>query len=334
MRLPHQFIASPWFLFSDSRELIAALGSSVSLEEAKEISLLSDRDLPPLTSLNALAVMIGINPGLAWSFVYRANKHYRMFSIPKGSGVRLIQAPKIGLKIIQKWLSIHLAKAYLAPPHVYGFVPGKSHVQAAYQHRGAEWAFSIDIKDFFSSTPQQNVFDIFVGLGYSAKSANLCAALVCYRGFLSQGSPTSPCISNFCFLSVDEKLVKLAHSYNCKLSRYADDITFSGEGKFPVSLKDDLLESFVETPWKLASEKECLQPNKGRIKIHGLLVGGGDVRLTKGYRNKLRAYSHILNTKGDNASNHSKLKGHISYRDHIDQIIFDMESKDATDVED
>ena len=102
MRLPHTLLHSPWFLFSDPRELIAALGAAVKPGEIEEISVLSQRHLPPITSKHALAVMIGINPGLVWSFVHRTRRHYRVFEIPKGKGSRSISAPRVGLKIIQK----------------------------------------------------------------------------------------------------------------------------------------------------------------------------------------------------------------------------------------
>ena len=331
MRLPHHLQASPWFLFSEVSEFLAALGASVGPPEVEEIKLLSKKRLPPVTSKSALSVMIGVNPGLVWSFVNRPRKHYRFFNIPKGTGVRHIAAPRVGLKIIQKWLSFHLASAVPAPPHVYGFVPGKSHVEAALVHKNAEWAFSIDIEDFFSSTPAAIVTDAFQDLGYSVGASHLLSALTCLNGYLAQGAPTSPALSNLCFRFIDERLKEVALKYNCQLSRYADDITLSGGGDFPKSLRLDLYNIFSSGPWRLSRQKEKLHPIHGRIKIHGFLVNDGQVRLTKGYRNKLRAYGHILATRGDRAVNTPMLKGHVSYSQHVARILQDLSLDQQSD---
>src|SRR6185369_3289984 len=118
-----------------------------------------------------------------------------------------ITAPRVGLKILQKWLSYHIAKAYTAPAHVYGFVPSRSHIEAAYAHREAAWAYSVDIRDFFVSTPQAHVVDAYHYLGYDLSAANLLAKLSCFGGALPQGAPTSPALSNICFRNQDIALV-------------------------------------------------------------------------------------------------------------------------------
>ncbi len=48
------------------------------------------------------------------------------------------------------------------------------------------------------------------------------------EGVLPQGAPSSPKISNLIGLSLDNRLNKLAVANSVKYSRYADDLTFSG----------------------------------------------------------------------------------------------------------
>src|SRR5207248_1528858 len=55
----------------------------------------------------------------------------------------------------------------------------------------------------------------------------------------------------------------------------------------------------------------------GRIKIHGLLVKPDQLRLTKGYRNKIRAYAHVLATKTLQPEDHRRLAGHVQYADYV-----------------
>jgi hypothetical protein len=313
MRLPHDLVEAPLFLFQEPSQLIQALGDRASAELVAEIERLTELGLPPLVSQEALATMIGVNTGLIWSFINRPNKHYRTFEIRKGRGVRNITAPRVAIKVVQKWLSIHIGRSYQAPSHVYGFVSGRSHVDAALNHVGASWAFSADIRAFFETTPQNAVVEALRYIGYNEVSANLVAKLCCFRGFLAQGAPTSPVLSNICFRTLDEAVVKLAQKFQCRVTRYADDIVFSGSGEFNPELRNELEQLMENTPWNLAPEKMSIQPIKGRIKIHGLLISQENVRLTRGYRNQLRAYAHVLVKKGASADGYSKLMGHIEY---------------------
>lgn len=139
MRLPHPLLESQFFVFTSSKELVAAMGDALSEEEAGELRRLTDLGLPPVSSALALSTMLGINPGLLWSMLRKPRRHYRRFTIPKGRSERVIYAPRVALKIVQKWLSVHFEKAFEPLPHVYGFVRGKSHIQAAKIHTNAQW---------------------------------------------------------------------------------------------------------------------------------------------------------------------------------------------------
>jgi RNA-directed DNA polymerase len=210
VRLPHQLLESPCFLFSSVEELIEALDLAPDDAEAAQIRNLRARGLPPVTSRDGLATMLGVNPGFVWSLGNRPQRYYRTLDIPKGRGIRKITAPRVALKIIQKWLGYHLARAVPPLPHVFGFVPGRSHIGAAYVHRGAEWALSVDIASFFQTTPAALVMNTLMQLGYGVEAAILLTSLTCYHGFLAQGSPSSPALSNLCFAETDAALVRLS----------------------------------------------------------------------------------------------------------------------------
>ncbi len=89
---------------------------------------------------------------------------------------------------------------------------------------------------------------------------------------------------------------------------------------------------FDATALKRAPEKVIVQPLKGRIKIHGLVVHGPSVRTTKGYRNKLRAYSHILSTRGERATGHHVLIGHVQYAQHVDATFQQLSREEVPDI--
>jgi hypothetical protein len=111
--------------------------------------------------------------------------------------------------------------------------------------------------------------------------------------------------------------VDIAQSLGCSVTRYADDIVFSGTGAMPEALPSLVSGLFETGPWRLAPHKELVQPLKGRIKIHGLVVKPDQLRLTKGYRNKIRAYAHVLATRGLRADEYRRLAGHVQYAEYV-----------------
>ena len=250
----------------------------------------------------------------------RPERYYRTFVIPKGRKKRVIHAPKVALKVIQKWLAEYLGRSIEILPSVFGFVRGRSAIDAAAIHCGAKWVYSIDIRDFFSSTPERLVLKALIHIGYSSHAAYVISSLCCYQGFLAQGAPTSPVLSNLVFADFDRKLVDLATSANVRISRYADDIVFSGQLEMDAALPDKIKAIVLEGGWVLADEKEHVARAPARLKVHGLLVHGDQPRLTKGYRNRLRAYAHLLHSEKLKASDIAKVKGHLSYAKSVTNI--------------
>lgn len=317
MKLPQSLIDSPFFQFTSLAELERALTGLVPAEELTEAQSLALKGLPPVTSRNVLAAMFGISPGLIWSFESRTAKYYRTFFLPKGNRQRRIDAPKIGLKVIQKWLSVQLQKSYQRPDHVFGFVAGCSHVDAATKHCRARWIFSVDIKDFFQSTPQDMVANSLKEMGFPEDTAKLFSVLCCLNGTLAQGAPSSPVLSNICFKPLDDRLAQIARDYDVCLTRYADDIVFSGNQELPEGLREAVMALFGESIWQLAEEKIHFSALPNRLKVHGLLVHGENVRLTKGYRNRLRAFKHLMAKDQIRPDDIDKVRGHLVYSEFI-----------------
>lgn len=313
MRLSHLFFESPLFQYKNLNDFFKILSNELPAEELAEIQRLVDLNLPPITSKITLAALFGINPGIIWSFEKKTDKFYRSFYIPKGNSRRLINAPRVGLKLIQKWISVQLQIALSFPDHVYGFINNRSHIDAAKQHCNAKWVFSVDIKDFFSTTPRKLVSESLVRIGYNPECAELISKLCCYKDHLAQGAPTSPVLSNLCFSVIDDQLHLIAKNHEVRMTRYADDIVFSGENDFPENLKEEVLSLFTKTPWKLSDRKTELSRLPKRLKVHGLLVHGEKVRLTKGYRNKLRAYAHLYSKGAINSNDLATIRGHLDY---------------------
>lgn len=202
----------------------------------------------------------------------------------------------------------------MLPECVFGFVPGKHGVlEAAKKHCGAQWVYSLDLRDFFPSIKTQQVVEGIKSIGYSMHAADVISRLCTLNGKLPQGSPASPVLSNLVFLQTDAELVKIAANYGVRYTRYADDLVFSGVAAVPNGLQETVNALLIEHGWQIAEEKEHLSVLPARLKVHGLLVHGENPRLTKGYRNRVRAYRHLIANEKVAAKDMAKIKGHIAY---------------------
>ena len=314
--------------YSTLDDYIRALSSSsIPPTDKDKIEELYKRSLPIIISRPYLATLFGFTQRFIKSMCYNDKKYYRTFIIQYKGKRRLIYAPKVSLKVIQKWFSHHLTN-FLANDedslndYIFGFVPGKSHLLAAQQHCKASWVYSVDIKDFFNSTKQSVVLKALLHIGYTDEACNkVILPLCCYEGHLTQGSPSSPVLSNLAMKEVDKQLINLANKYKITFTRYADDIVFSGTNEFPELLKNEIRNIFKETCWKLAEDKTyfALSSKNQGLKVHGLLVHNKEVRLSKKYRNKIRAYKHLLDS-GKIRTNQERLAGHINYSNSIDNL--------------
>jgi|SRR5690348_52360 len=308
------------FSFESGEQLKSALSIGVRTNYGKQIDRLIEAKLPPIASIGVLAVLLGLSPKFIGSMRLRKERYYRTFEIRKGAKVRRIDAPRVALKLIQAWFSQHVARAIQFDDCVYGFIKTRSHVEAAARHCGAEWVYSIDIQDFFGSITFERVVTSLIEIGYGEHGARLLADLCTKGGVLPQGSPASPVLSNLVFSKMDQYFRDLSFSHGVIYTRYADDLVFSGKGSFPVGF-DVAAKAIVENDgWRLSLRKETFSRAPSRRKVHGLLVNSERPRLTKGYRNKIRAYRHIISMGKVLEQDGDRLRGHVAFADYVDSV--------------
>lgn len=305
--------------YSSLDEYLSALDSELQEQYSEQIQGLVNKNLPPIVSVRCLALLFGYNPKFINSMIIRNTKYYRSFTIRSKNKKRIIYAPRVSLKVIQKWFGFHLSRNVTFGNDVYGFIPGKSAAGAASRHCNARWVYSVDIKDFFPSTTDAVIKDSLQSIGYSEHASDIITSLNCFGDRLAQGSPSSPVISNLVLKNVDEQLASIAQRFGVRYTRYADDIVFSGPNVFNNNIKDNVQSLFENTCWELSSEKEYFSQLPKRLKVHGLLVDGDVPRLTKGYRNKIRAFKHLLKNRKVKERDLPRIKGHVEYADSIEE---------------
>ncbi len=208
--------------------------------------------LPLLASEKDVADWLGIPlRRLRWYTFDRAADtiwHYTRRVVPKRSGgERVLLAPKRDLKVLQRKVLDGVIAQVPVAPSVHGFVRGRSIVTNARQHAGKQVVLTLDLKDFFPSVTYPRVRGQFIALGYSFAVAS-ALALLCTeydreefaregkRYFISigprhlvQGAPTSPALANLVAWKLDKRLGGLAAKRGFIYTRYADDLTFSGD---------------------------------------------------------------------------------------------------------
>ena len=321
MRLPHPLNNNLGFLADNADQLIRLIGCEDGSDESSIIRCYFANGLPPVTSYAAIAALFGYNEGFVQSLLYRNRHHYREFKIPKGRGFRTIYAPHVGLKLIQKWLGTHFQALWTTNDSVYGFVPGRSHLAAAARHLGSEWVVSVDIQNFFPSVKVIRVKSVLEQIGYNDEfSKYAIARLTCLNGGLAQGSPASPVLSNIALNDLDNEISKFSKKNNFVYTRYADDLVMSGKDGDPNEALVYIKNKILEDGWNISEHKTSLNRTPHRLKVHGLLVHGDKIRLTKGYRNQIRAYKHLLKKQKIKKIDLSRLRGHIEFSKSVDKF--------------
>lgn len=192
---------------------------------------LTDNNLPVIYNLRHLRKIFQIKKSEQASFFGNEKiKNYRSFYIPKKTkGYRKIEAPTEHLLQIQRWINKNVLAKINVSDSAKGFKKNSSIIENAKPHVNKQLVINLDLKDFFHSIKYGQVFRLFIYLGYTREVSHLLTKLCTNSdNVLPQGAPTSPALSNIIMLKLDKRLSTLANKFNAEYTRYADDITFSG----------------------------------------------------------------------------------------------------------
>ena len=226
--------------------------------------------------------------------------HYREFWIGKRKGgYRMISAPDKELKAIQDTINHRVLSFVNLHPAATGFRCKMSISDNVRPHLGKPYVLKTDIHDFFGSIRSLRVRKMFESMGYPPKIARVLAALCCVRRCLPQGASTSPALSNIISYEMDKKLAALATKYNLVYTRYADDLTFSGD-VFPAQQILPLIKQIIrEEKFEINHKKTRFLSGHKRKIITGVSISSG-VKLTipKAKKREIRKNVHFILTKG------------------------------------
>ena len=265
---------------------------------------LLENELPVIFDMKHFSLLIGIEYLELMKIINVSERFYNKRHIPKKSGgYRQLFIPAIRLKYIQRWILDHILVRIKISEYATGFCKDKSIVTNAKFHIGKECVLNMDMKDFFPSINDELIFRIFAYYGYTKKVSYMLATLCTFKGSLPQGAPTSPCLSNIVCLRLDKRLHNLAERYHASYSRYADDITFSGD-KTIRDCQFFITKIVNDEGFEINDKKTRIAYKYQRQEVTGIIVNDGKLRVNKKYKRKI--YQEIYYCTKFGILNHMK----------------------------
>jgi RNA-directed DNA polymerase len=305
-----------------------------------------DRGLPAILTLKHLAGHARVEYRYLRELVERKRDPYRSFQVRKRQGgFRTIVVPEIPLMRTQRWIARFVLNRLSPHSASFAYQPGRSIVDCAHNHVGAKWLIKVDVRQFFESISEIQAWRIFTDCGYGDLISFEMARLVTrelpnaskrriqpqwranssnrysipwYRnqwlGYLPQGAPTSPMLSNLAMAGFDTDVKVIADENGLTYTRYSDDLIFSTPGYFS---RDKAVIVIRKVYGRMNREglrphqsKSVISPPGARKIVLGLLVDGERPRLRREFRRMLECHVHFLRLRGSVA--HARARGFSS----------------------
>ncbi|MFB6459390.1 reverse transcriptase family protein [Bradyrhizobium tunisiense] len=321
-------------------------------------------DLPVIFTLHHLAHLAEVSADDLQQVAFRKVDAYRVFRVKK-RGVpgmipaqprryRTICVPQQFLMQVQRWIAQNILNLIDPHPASFAFTPRRDLVGAAARHLGSRWLVKMDVRHFFESISEPQVYRVFRLLGYGAllsfQMARICTRLPGHRpgalsrplgraepglpyrrhdpGHLPQGAPTSPMLANLTMETLDRRLTGLARSEGWTYTRYADDLAFSRTDEtsriVAMRLAKQVAHQLELVGLTHHREKTSVVPPGARKVLLGVLVDSDRPRLTRAFRNNVETHLFALTSDKIGASAHRQKRGFastIGMRRHIEGLI-------------
>lgn len=189
------------------------------------------------------------------------------------------------LKQIQKRILKDILSKLEIPDYAYGAIKKRDNVKNARKHQGKKFIFTTDLKDFFPSIRNKQVFEMFRSFDFSPTVSRLLTQLTTYKGRLPQGTPTSPTLANLVFIKTGKKLQEFATENKITFTSFIDDLTFSA----PVDFKSRahfIIDILQADGFKISHSKTNYKTRNPTVT--GVIVKNNNLTITDSYKIKLK----------------------------------------------
>jgi RNA-directed DNA polymerase len=145
------------------------LGPTTASSLQRYAQHLISKELAVVFTLGHLSRITGVSYELLRATVnrHREGANYRMYAVKKRSGGRrFIHSVSRDLFKVQQFINQEILQKCIPHPSSYAFHKSGGIRKCAAQHCGARWLFQFDLRDFFYSITEGEVYRIFKTMGY------------------------------------------------------------------------------------------------------------------------------------------------------------------------
>jgi len=282
--------------------------------------------LPFLANIFEVTNAAGVDLGEMKSRLKNKANNYQRFRIPKRTGgYRLLLAPQFRLRQTQTWIRENILDRLSVSPYATAYRKGMSISANAKVHEDGDWILRMDIQNFFMNIREGAVSKVFEDAGYHSSVTKFMTNICTFSGFLPQGAPTSPALSNLISKRMDVAIGTAATHFGANYTRYSDDLVISSNDRDSLWACGKMVRRIVRTEgFRLNRKKMRLAGPGDSRRITGLIIGSNGVGIGRRKEREIRAMIYRLGKKptDDNYSELAKIFGYLSYISDVDPIRF------------
>lgn len=334
-----------------SRIALNGVSKRVAAKVVRRSPTRSGVDILDIAGLDLAAIAEASHTDKAFldAVVARNQRPYAKAAILKrAGGTRDLDIPSEELMPTQRWILANILEKSHPHSASYAYSKGRSVRQCAEQHLGARWLLKMDLTDFFPSIDERGVYYLMLKEFGASKllAFQIARLLTCtprdqdpmseeepyqseYRrryvagyqaqqlGRLPQGSPTSGAIANLVARGLDVRLTRLARGEGLTFTRYADDLFFSSyrrrDMQETAKLIGQVSDHVREEGFEVNRAKTRVARSGSPIKVLGLHVDGGSLRLPREIRDKIDGHLRVIGKFGLMEHAHHRGYGDLRY---------------------
>jgi peroxiredoxin family protein len=274
-------------------------------------------------------------------------KLIRPYIEKKGNKKRLIEAPDVEIKKIQKRIKTILSKLDY-PAYVFSGVKGRTILDNAKLHPGNLYLYKIDLTAFFPSITREKVFAFFKNkFDMPVDVAEILANITTIdiektmaenideiydflnekkiktKSHLISGSPTSQLLSYLANQDLFDALHDLSVKNGVVMSIYVDDIVFSSSNRISQHFKEIVKNIIGSYFYRISSKKEKMHTKYYSKKVTGVVINKhGELTIPNSLRLKtIRCFEALKSNPNDEKCRRS-LRGLVQSARQITPNVF------------
>lgn len=287
--------------------------------------------------LDTLGHDVGLSRDDLMRIILTAPRRYKVFQIPKRTGgVREIAQPSRELKVLQRVLIHQLLTGLPVHSAAKAYRSGLSIRNNAEPHVGNGPILKMDFENFFPSIRSED-WEAYCdrnGLLMDDHDRRLSSLILFRRAKgegllkLSIGAPSSPALSNALLFDFDTLVFDESNGKAINYTRYADDMTFSGQR---IGMLKDMIDVVREASRKISRPHLTINRDKttfvtaaSRRYVTGvILTNQGELSLGRNRKRLISAKVHRATKGALDPESMSNLAGELAFANVVEPSFID-----------